>query len=303
MTTKPQTIFRVIKSAENPFVMMDKRALSDPKLSYKAKGILAYLLSRPDNWTINVSDVVNHSPDGEFAVRTGIKELIAAGYVQRKVERNEKHIIRWVMEVYEQPIQPAEKQAEAEAQKDVPETEQPDSGEKELDRGNLQIGFPDVGNRDINNTDSSKKENMGAAAPARPAAPKPGKTKAEKSLPERIAAFPADCQPGSKSLAEIFNLRPPEKPAAGEKGGDFALWIKGLRELNKIAAEYDTPLELALRHTWGQWNKNPFNVSHPGALAKTMTSVLAQSNAGQNQASVSAPTALELALKAFKPRT
>lgn len=295
MTEKTQTIFRVMKNPENPFVMMDKRALADPKLSYKAKGILAYLLSRPDNWTINVSDVVNHSPDGEFAVRTGIKELIAAGYVQRKVERNEKHqIVRWVMEVYEQPIQPAESQAGQNP---------PAEGDEKPDRGNLQIGFPDVGNRDINNTDSSKKENMGAAAPARPAAQKPGKTKAEKSLPERIAAFPADCQPGAKFLSEIFNLRPPEKPAAGEKGGNFALWIKGLRELNKIAAEYETPLDQALRRTWGQWNKNPFNVSHPGALSKTMTSVLAQSSAGQNQASVSAPTALELALKAFKPRT
>jgi hypothetical protein len=144
---------------------------------------------------------------------------------------------------------------------------------------------------------------MGAAAPARPAAQKPAKTKAEKSLPERVAAFPADCQPGAKSISEIFNLRPPEKPAAGEKGGDFALWIKGLRELLKIAAEYDTPLDLALRRTWQQWNKNPFNVSHPGALAKTMTSVLAQSSAGQSQISTFAPTALELALKSFKPRS
>lgn len=147
---------------------------------------------------------------------------------------------------------------------------------------------------------------MGATAPARPAAQKPAKTTqptAEKTIPERIAAFPADCQPGAKSLSDIFNLRPPEKPAAGEKGGEFALWIRGLRELAKIAAEYDTPLDLALRRTWQQWNKNPFNVSHPGALAKTMTSVLAQSSAGQSQVSVSAPTALELALKNFKPRT
>jgi hypothetical protein len=155
MTEKTQTIFRVIKSAENPFVMMDKRALADPKLSYKAKGILAYLLSRPDNWTINVSDVVNHSPDGEFAVRTGIKELITAGYVQRKVERNERHqIVRWVMEVYEQPIQPAESQAGQNP---------PAEADEKPDRGNLHVGFPDVGNRDINNTDSSKKHGRSRA--------------------------------------------------------------------------------------------------------------------------------------------
>ena len=126
MTKKTQTIFRVIKNPENPFVMMDKRVLADPKLSYKAKGILAYLLSRPDNWIINISDVVNHSPDGEFAIRTGIKELIIAGYVQRKVERNERHqIVRWVIEVYEQPqpIQPAETQTDQTPPTDFPDSE------------------------------------------------------------------------------------------------------------------------------------------------------------------------------------
>jgi hypothetical protein len=148
---------------------------------------------------------------------------------------------------------------------------------------------------------------MGAAAPARPASQKPSKPDPETpdtgALQKRIAAFPADCQPGAKLLSEIFNLRPPEKPGVGKKGGDFALWINGLRELAKIAADYDTPLDLALRRTWQRWNQSPFNVSHPGALAKTMTSVLAQANAGQNQISLPGLTALEQALKNFKPRS
>lgn len=311
MTEKTQTIFRVIKNPENPFVMMDKRALADPQLSYKAKGILAYLLSRPDNWTINIVDVVNHSPDGEFAVRTGIKELIFAGYVQRKVERNEKHqIVRWVIEVYEQPqpIQPAETQVDQTPPTDFPDSEKSESGVKKPDGGFLHVGFPHVENLDLNNKELSKKENMGAAAPARsatkPVKPKmDGQSAAEKTIPERIADFPTDCQPGAELLLETFNLHPPEKPAAGQKGGDFALWINGLRELAKIAADYDTPLDLALHRTWQRWNQAPFNVSHPGALVKTMTGVLAQSSAGQNQVSEPAPTPLEQALKNFKPRS
>ncbi len=223
-------------------------------------------------------------------MRSGIKELIAIGYVQRKAERNEKRqIIRWVMEVYEQPIQSKETETSAEP-----------------DRGNLDVGFLDGGNRDINNTESTKKENMGK--PAR--SPKNKTEKAETSetsapetrkVSERIGDFPKDCQAGARLLLETFRLIPPEKPAAGEKGGDFALWINGLRELAKIADEYDAPLDLALRRTWQRWNQAPFNVSHPGALAKTMTSVLAQ--AATNQAPLSAPTALELALKNFKART
>ena len=47
-------------------------------------------------------------------------------------------------------------------------------------------------------------------------------------------------------MQEIFGLLPPERPEPDEKGGDFALWIKGIRELHRIAQEYQTPLERAL---------------------------------------------------------
>ncbi|PKN93953.1 MAG: hypothetical protein CVU44_06005 [Chloroflexi bacterium HGW-Chloroflexi-6] len=288
MTDRPQTIFRVIKNPENPFVMMDKRALALPSLSYKAKGILAYLLSRPDNWIINIADVVNHSPDGDYAVRSGIKELITAGYVRRKVERNEKQqIIRWVMEVYEQPI---------------PADEQDENSEPEPDRGNLHLGYPDVGNCDINNKELTKKENMGADAPVRAAAPEPSKPDPGAHL-DRIAAFPADCQPGAKLISEIFNLRPPEKPAPGQKRGDFGLWIKGIQELNSIAAEYNTLLETAIRLTWKRWKNSPFTVAHPGALAKTMISILAAQATPQRDYPVPIKSTLENIIKDFQPRS
>ncbi|MDX9993205.1 MAG: hypothetical protein RBS68_14285 [Anaerolineales bacterium] len=288
MTDRPQTIFRVIKNPENPFVMMDKRALALPSLSYKAKGILAYLLSRPDNWIINIADVVNHSPDGDYAVRSGIKELIKAGYVRRKVERNEKQqIIRWVMEVYEQP---------------VPAEEQDQNPEPEPDRGNLHLGFPDVGNRDVNNTELTKKENMAADAPARAAAPEPAKPDTG-SHPGRISDFPEDCQPGAKLICEIFNLRPPKKPAPGQKRSDFGLWIKGIQELNSIAAEYNTPLETAIRLTWKRWKNSPFTVAHPGALAKTMISILAAHATPQRDYPVPIESALENVIKDFQPRS
>jgi hypothetical protein len=288
MTDRPQTIFRVIKNPENPFVMMDKRALALPSLSYKAKGILAYLLSRPDNWIINIADVVNHSPDGDYAVRSGVKELIKAGYVQRKVERNEKQqIIRWVMEVYEQPI---------------PADEQDENSEPEPDRGNLHLGYPDVGNRDINNKELTKKENMAADAPVRAAAQEPSKPDTG-THPDRISAFPEDCQPGAKLISEIFNLRPPEKPGPSQKRGDFGLWIKGIKELNSIAAEYNTPLETAIRLTWKRWKNSPFTMAHPGALAKTMIGILAAQATPQRDYPVPIKSTLENVIIDFQPRS
>jgi hypothetical protein len=114
---------------------------------------------------------------------------------------------------------------------------------------------------------------MGAAAPA------PFLQKPDEDPPDIDAlslAFPADCRAGIRLMYQVFHLLPPEKPPEGQKGGQYALWIKGLRELHGLAKRYNIPLERALRLTWQVWNDRPFTLSHPGALQKTMTSCLAR---------------------------
>jgi len=71
-----------VKTKTRNFVMIDKGLLEDSRLSWKAKGVLAYLLSKPDNWTIKVQDIEKRSIDGEKSVRSGLKELIEAGYAE-----------------------------------------------------------------------------------------------------------------------------------------------------------------------------------------------------------------------------
>lgn len=134
---------------------------------------------------------------------------------------------------------------------------------------------------------------MGADAPAR--SPEP-------SFEKRITDFPEDCQEGVQLMQSIFNLIPPERPPTNAKGGDFALWINGIRALAKLAAEYGIPLEKAMRLTYQRWNQDPFNLSHPGALAKTMTGVLAQVTRPDSPLR-GEETALEAAMKNFKPRS
>lgn len=69
---------------------MNKTGLNDPRLSFKAKGILAYLLSKPDHWQTRVSDLANHAADGKDAVKSGLRELKSHGYVTYELPRNEK---------------------------------------------------------------------------------------------------------------------------------------------------------------------------------------------------------------------
>lgn len=101
-----KTIIRVNKK-ENPFVMIDKTFLSDNRISWKAKGILAYLMSKPDNWKIIIKDLIKQSTDGETSVYSGLKELEKNGYITRKKLRDECGKFKCVeYTVYERPILP-----------------------------------------------------------------------------------------------------------------------------------------------------------------------------------------------------
>ena len=39
------------------FVILDQRAVDDTRLSWAARGLLAYLLSRPDDWRVLINDL------------------------------------------------------------------------------------------------------------------------------------------------------------------------------------------------------------------------------------------------------
>jgi len=79
--------FRIVKS--RGFTTIPNALINDSEISFKAKGILIYLLSKPDDWKVYESDIVNHSTDGRDKVRSGIKELLDAGYISRAQTRNE----------------------------------------------------------------------------------------------------------------------------------------------------------------------------------------------------------------------
>ena len=97
-----KNIVRVRKN--NNFVVMDKTFLNDTSLSWKAKGIMAYMLSKPDNWTFYINELIKHSTDGEASFRAGFKELQEQGYVKRYPIRKGNRIVRWETVVLENPL-------------------------------------------------------------------------------------------------------------------------------------------------------------------------------------------------------
>lgn len=65
------------------FAQIHNAALADGRLSFKARGILAFLLSRPPGWKTSAERLAKSGIDGERAVKSGLKELEAHGYLKR----------------------------------------------------------------------------------------------------------------------------------------------------------------------------------------------------------------------------
>ncbi|MDR3560502.1 MAG: helix-turn-helix domain-containing protein [Negativicutes bacterium] len=100
------SVFHIHKR-ELPFVQVDKHFINDARLSYKAKGILLYLLSKPDDWKVYESEIAKHAADKLHSVRSGIKELIEFGYITRQKKRNEQNqFMGYDYNVFEQPANP-----------------------------------------------------------------------------------------------------------------------------------------------------------------------------------------------------
>lgn len=122
-----QSIFRIQKDNSNPYVMVNKQFIKNEKLSWKAKGVLTYLLSLPDNWKIYEDEIAKHSKDGRECLRSTIKELMDHGYIKREIIRDEKgHFKGYSYSVYETNDHVA-----------IPEVGKPDFGKSDTTNNNL----------------------------------------------------------------------------------------------------------------------------------------------------------------------
>ena len=86
-------ITRAPRPASN-FYILDKSISEDKRLSWAARGVLIFLLGKPDHWTVSPSALVNETAkssrrmgrDGVYAV---LKELKDVGYLQSSGIRND----------------------------------------------------------------------------------------------------------------------------------------------------------------------------------------------------------------------
>ena len=83
-------IYRIPKTEDHPYSLINNDLLNNPDISLKAKGLLCYLLSKPDDWEVYQRQLSEIGPDGKTSIRTAMEELRDAGYVHRISRRDEK---------------------------------------------------------------------------------------------------------------------------------------------------------------------------------------------------------------------
>ncbi len=93
-TPRPDTNWTVIRN----------EVINDDRLSFKATGVLVYILSKPDHWQTSTAHLATVKKEGLDAIRTAMTELERAGYVKRR--RYQDTLGRWKydIDVYDNPV-------------------------------------------------------------------------------------------------------------------------------------------------------------------------------------------------------
>jgi predicted transcriptional regulator len=94
-------IVRVIKSKD--YTTICNRIFKDRRLSLKAKGLLAMLLSFSDSWNLTIKGLEVILKEGRTSIRSTMSELIEFGYVERQQIRKDNKFIGVDYIVFESP--------------------------------------------------------------------------------------------------------------------------------------------------------------------------------------------------------
>ena len=97
----------------NRYGIVPNDLLNNPEITFKAKGLYAYIQSKPDNWNFSAKNIATQTKEAIDGVRTGILELEKHGYLVRTKFNKENGLLDIEYTLYAEPIL------------DLPSTEKP----------------------------------------------------------------------------------------------------------------------------------------------------------------------------------
>jgi hypothetical protein len=92
------------KNKTGNFTILSNEIFRDPRITMKAKGLYAYLMTLPDDWKIYKSELHKAFADGKDATRSAFDELIQFGYIVSESSNSQQGRVQWTHTVYEASV-------------------------------------------------------------------------------------------------------------------------------------------------------------------------------------------------------
>ena len=137
----------MINRVKENYTIITNEVLSNPNLSLKAKGLYAYLCSKPESWQFSYDGLTHQLQEGTKALRSAVKELVEAELLLRIPVKNGNNFNGWEwiinpteedLKTYIDPSQNKENQAKKQNGKDLQGNHPTGSYQKGNDqKGNL----------------------------------------------------------------------------------------------------------------------------------------------------------------------
>lgn len=96
------SVFKIEKNKN--YTIMSNYHLRDKNLSLRAKGLLSFMLSLPDDWAYSINGLVSVNKEGLDAIKSILNELKRNNYLKIIKYKNERGLFEYEYLIYEQPL-------------------------------------------------------------------------------------------------------------------------------------------------------------------------------------------------------
>ena len=111
---------KIIRAArKSHFTQVPNETARDKALSFRARGLLLYLLSHDDGWSTSADRLRHEATEGRDAINTALRELVTFGYLVRTRKQDAKGRWDWAHYIYDTP-QPIDTEGDSQGSKKAP---------------------------------------------------------------------------------------------------------------------------------------------------------------------------------------
>ena len=144
------------------YSIIANECFKDNSISARAKGIYGYLMTLPDDWKLQKSELYNHFTEGQKAIDTAFKELKEKGYIsQTRIKKENGQFSGWAYVVYEfqTPLPNSVKSVETDPAEKAKSDNLPVGNQTLLNTKELNTEIKQKTNKQTNKVEESNLEN------------------------------------------------------------------------------------------------------------------------------------------------